>query len=308
VVIRSRMVLFGLVLLLCLFCKETAAQTGSSCYVGFNYWFMSGPLPEGAICYSGLSFFFTPCIVPSGKCPPPSYCTKCNAESASGGHPINFANGNTYIEENDLRVPGLGGGLNLSRIWNSVWPTSQGAYQVGLFGPNWRSTYEERIIPGSGDATNYMEYAKSDGSYWYFGTIGGGTYSVSAPANQTAMLTQNGAQWTLTFLNGEQRIFSYASGLLTSIVDRNGNVTSLTYDGSSRLSTVTDPASRHIYFGYSGSSRLVTAVTTDIGLSLSYAYDGSGRLTQVTYPDLSTALFTYNAQSLITLACFIRER
>ncbi len=298
---KTRIVPFVLLLLLVTFCGELAAQSPSSCYVGFNYWFLSGPLPPGAVCYSGLSFFFTACIVPSGKCPPPSYCPTCKKEGGKAGSPINLTNGNTYIEETDVKIPGLGGGLALQRTWNSIWPASQIAYQVGSFGPNWRSTYEERMIHGSGDAINYMEYAKSDGGFWYFGSTDGSTYFVSAPANESATLTQNGIQWTLTFLNGEQRIFDYASGLLTYIIDRNGNTTLVAYDASTRLASVTDPAARHLYFNYTGSSRLVTSITSDVGLTLSYLYDGSGRLVKVTKPDQTTVSFTYNAQSLITL-------
>src|SRR5256886_16784570 len=37
--------------------------------------------------------------------------------------------------------------------------------------------------------------------------------------------------WTITFQNGEQRRFDGTSGMLTSIIDRNGNTTTLTYDG-----------------------------------------------------------------------------
>jgi YD repeat-containing protein len=89
--------------------------------------------------------------------------------------------------------------------------------------------------------------------------------------------------------------------MLTTIIDRNGNTTTLTYDSANRLATVTDPASRHLYFGYgSPSSYLVTSVTSDFGISLSYAYDAQGRLTLVTNPDLTTVTYTYNSQSLIT--------
>ena len=78
-------------------------------------------------------------------------------------------------------------------------------------------------------------------------------------------------------------------------MDRNGNITQLTYDSSYRLTTVTDPASRHLYFSYaSPTSYLVTSVTSDVGISLSYAYDGQGRLIQYTKPDQTTVSFQYN--------------
>ncbi len=235
-----------------------------------------------------------------GSCPPPDVCPKCSGLSA--GHPINLTNGNTYIEQTDVRIPGLGGGLLLQRTWNSMWPTVLSGFQTGMFGPNWRSTYEERVFAGSGSTySGYMLYLRADGGMWVFSS-NGSTWNLAAPASVIATLTQNGTQtWTLAFQNGEQRIFSYTSGSLTSIKDRNGNTTSLSYDGSNRLVTVTDPASRTLTFTYGGSTgNLVTSLTSSVGISLSYSYDTQGRLSQVTKPDQTTVSFTYNSQSLIT--------
>jgi len=239
------------------------------------------------------------------SCPPPDWCSTCGNGVPTAGNPINLTNGNTFIQQTDVRIPGLGGGLNLERTWNSLWPSSQSGLEVGLFGPNWRSTYEEAVTVGSGNYTNYMVYTRADGGFWVFGPANGTTLPLASPANGNATLTlsNNGTQWTITFQNGEQRIFSYTGGSLTSIIDRNGNTTQLTYDtGGTRLITVTDAASRHLNFAYgsSYSSLLITGVSSDVGLTLSYSYDSQGRLVQVTRPDLTTISFTYNSQSLIT--------
>lgn len=236
-------------------------------------------------------------------CAPPAAkdetCPTCGKGKPTGGAPISLVTGNTFIEETDVRIPGLSSGLALDRTWNSKWPSTQASFQVGLFGPNWRSTYEERVFVGS---DNYIKYSRSDGSFWSF-AYAGATYATVAPGNATATLAVDSAytQWTLTFQNGEKRVFNYLSGSLTSIIDRNGNTTQLSYDGTNRLVTVTDPGGRHLYFGYANNpSRLVTSVTSDVGLTLSYTYDGQGRLVQVTKPDLTTLSFAYNANSLIT--------
>jgi YD repeat-containing protein len=236
----------------------------------------------------------------TNACPPPAAaqetCLAC--ASAAAGHPISLASGNTYIVETDVKIPGLSGGLALVRTWNSLWPSTQTAYQVGLFGPNWRSNYEERIFVGS---DNYIKYARGDGNFWSFGYSSGNTLRPAAPANVNATLVYGPTYWTLTFQDGEQRLFEETAGKLVEIIDRNGNSTQLTYDSVGRLVTVTDPTSRHLYFGYgSGSSLLVTSVTSDAGISLTYAYDTQGRLITVTEPDLSTLNFQYNSQSLIT--------
>jgi YD repeat-containing protein len=207
--------------------------------------------------------------------------------------------GNTYIEETDVRIPGLSGGLSLSRNWISKWPAALSSFQVGLFGPSWRSTYEERIFVGD---DHYVKYMRNNGSFWSF-AYAGAAYAPVAPANAPAVLTvdSNYTYWTLTFQNGERRIFNYLGGSLTSIIDRNGNSTQLTYDAINRLVTVTDPGGRHLYFGYpNNTSYLISSVTSDVGISLTYTYDSQGRLSQVTKPDLTTVSFAYDSNSRIT--------
>ncbi len=231
-------------------------------------------------------------------CPGASSVTEVRSTCPACGSPIGLNTGNTYIEEMDTRIPGLSSGLTLTRTWNSLWPLTQTSFQIGLFGMNWRSTYEERIFL---DGDGFYKYSRSDGSFWSFG--GGGSLYVVAPSNVNATLTANSqeTQWTLTFQNGEKRIFDITSGSLTAIVDRNGNTTLLTYDGENRLASVADPGGRHLYLGYANnSSSLVTSVTTDVGISLLYSYDSSSRLTQVTNPDLTTLTFTYDTNSMIT--------
>jgi YD repeat-containing protein len=294
---RRLVVPLGLALFQCLLSVGAAGQTANSC-IATNLFFWGDVIPPGWVCGPGEGPYSMLCTGPSGKCPQMSWCPTCQAFVPVGGKPINLTNGNTYIQEVDVKVPGLGNGLMLQRTWNSVWPSTISNFQTGMFGPNWRSSYEERVFLSG----NYMVYLRGDGSYWFFGTSNGSTWTLAAPANVVATLTQGSTYWTLTFQNGEQRQFSVASGSLTALIDRNGNTTQLSYDSENRLVTVTDPVGRHLYFSYlnnSGNSP-VSSVTSDIGLTLSYTYDSQGRLTQVTKPDLTTISFQYNTSSLIT--------
>lgn len=245
-------------------------------------------------CY-GLAYT---CTAPPAPPPAPPPTGPCPGGCAAG-QPINLADGNTYIQQTDVRIPGLGSGLTLSRTWNSMWPLSLSGMNSGLFGVNWRSTYEERVFYGN-DGT--VKYTRADGSLWSFLLYGNPpTYQVISPANGRATLAQGASQWTITFDNGEKRFFDNTSGWLASIVDRNGNTTQLSYDSIARLVAVTDPASRHLYFAYgSSSSRLATSITSDLGLSLSYLYDGQGRLIKVTKPDQTTLSFEFDTSSNIT--------
>jgi YD repeat-containing protein len=171
------------------------------------------------------------------------------------------------------------------------------AMQVGLFGPNWRSTYEEQVFRGS---DGNMKYSRGDGNFWSFAQ-GASPANVISPGDVVATLASGSTYWTITFQDGEQRLFNNITGFLTTIIDRNGNQTQISYDGSNRLSTVTDPASRKLTFNYpNGSSRLVSSVTsTDVGITVGYSYDTQNRLWVVTMPDNSTLTFTYESHSLI---------
>jgi YD repeat-containing protein len=323
---RAVIGILAIVGLVCAYGVPSHAQSyGCTAWLGTGLTLI-GTCPQGTIQWAVQGPWEIDCEIWTNQCAPPAAasetCPTCQmngtagssdggsgdgggvgGSSAGGGGAssgVALASGNTYIGQQDLAVPGLGGGLALKRTWNSLWPPTQSAFINGMFGPQWRSTYEERVFVGS---DNYIKYARSDGSFWSFGyeVGGGGVLGVAAPANQTAILAQGVSYWTLTFKGGEQRLFDNTSGNLIEIIDRNGNATTLTYDGVNRLTTVTDPVSRHLYFSYvSPSSYLVSAVTSDFGVSLSYTYDSSNRLSVVTNPDGSTLNFSYNSQSLIT--------
>lgn len=165
------------------------------------------------------------------------------------GHPINLTNGNTWIQQRDYSLPGLGGGLELVRTWNSHWQDASPVSVLGMFGHSWRSTYEERFsFPDS----NTVMYWRADGSGWTFNyNSAARTYAMVSPPNEHASLSYNSVagQYTLAFADGSQRIFSQP-GYLTALIDRNGNQTTVAYDGSNRITQVTDAAGRQITFSY----------------------------------------------------------
>jgi YD repeat-containing protein len=253
-------------------------------------------------------------------CAPPAPvvggCTTCN----QAGQPIDLTNGNTYIQQTDVRIPGLGNGLTLTRTWIS---NSTG----GIFGPKWISNFEETISVGN---DGIIQYQRGDGSVWSFAYFGNpASFQLIAPGNVHATLTEQGldssgnASWTVNFQNGEKRVFvvnpafmdqyyhyQNNNGRLVSILDRNGNGTTLAYNMDpngtfTTLSTVTDAAGRYLYFNY-GNGGYVASVTSGsaTGINLTYTYgpsiSGTWVLTQVTQSDNTFETFTYDANQNIT--------
>jgi hypothetical protein len=79
--------------------------------------------------------------------PPPSLIdpgpgTDCEA---TAGDPINLTTGDVWISKNDYSVPGLAGGLSVTRTWNSLWNQSNPPFEAGMFGRGWTSDFEERL-------------------------------------------------------------------------------------------------------------------------------------------------------------------
>lgn len=301
--------LFVFVVFLCV-CGNTANAQMLACNTdpwptnglidSFSIW-PGDYVPAGTHCWcDGVPRVAAACYTPAKSI----FCAECakNRAKLQASDPICLATGNTFIEQSDIRIPGIGGGLTLSRTWNSI--LLSGSQSVGMFGPNWRSTYEEGIYV---DGDHTVAYARGDGSKWNFVYTGNSqTFRPDVPANIAASLYQGSTTWVLTFANGEKRTFDAVNGKLLSIQDRNGNTTQLTYDSSYRLVTVTDPAGRHLSFSYaSPSSYLVTGVSSDVGISLSYSYDSQGRLAQYKKTDGTTVSFQYVATNPILITAVL---
>ena len=288
---------------LCLLGHELQAQT-KSCKIQYQFCGICGDkLIPGSSCEQEITILAV-CTVGTFKCD--AICWDCLGLTPTSNEPVNLATGDTFITQSDLSVPGLGGGLSLSRTWHSEFPFGESASISGMFGRNWRSTYEESIFV---DGDGMVKYVRGSGGIWTLGLVSASwpiSYAMVAPANGNLSLSFDGTYWTLTSNTGEKRVFYGSTGQLLSLSDRNGNTTQLSYDGSNRLTTVTDPASRHLYFSYASStSNEVIGVTSDVGISLSYAYDSMGRLSTVTQPDTTTLSFQYVDDPLIYNSDFL---
>lgn len=220
-------------------------------------------------------------------------CGDCNA---TAGLPINLTNGNVWVQQSDYSLPGLAGGIEIARTWNSKWEISSPLEVSGMFGRGWRSTYEERLVTGT-----VLKYWRADGSLWQFlyDSVSQ-TYTLIAPTHERATLAFDSGTtlFTLTFADGTKKQFNNA-GYLTALIDRNGNQTTIAYDGSNRIAQITDAAGRTLTFNYPGSSRQVQTMQGPSGTVATYAFDSGFRLTQVTYADGSFLAFSYDANHML---------
>lgn len=215
------------------------------------------------------------------------------------GSPINLTNGNTWIQRQDYSVPGIAGGLQVTRTWNSMWGLNFPFQQSGMFGDSWQSNYEEHVQTTSSGAT----YWRADGSAFKFSyNSKTKTYNIVSPPDERASLVYSSHTGliTVTLLDGSQRIFN-SSGYLTGLVDRNGNQITVTLDKSNRVTQVADPAGRTLTFNYAtpNSSKLVSSIQDSVGTIATYGYDAGGHLTSVIYADGSVVNYNYDLNGLI---------
>ena len=163
--------------------------------------------------------------------------------------------------------------------------------------PNSPGTSVTRYVGGGGDLA-YTGY--SSGNF----TAERQTGAVLTRTPSTGTLTS----YTITSTDGSQLVYSQVDGavngnprkvFLTSIKDPQGNALTLAYDGSLRLTTITDAASRVTTLGYSGASLQVSTITDPFGRAASLAYDGSNRLSSITDVIGITSSFHYDGSGLI---------
>jgi RHS repeat-associated protein len=194
---------------------------------------------------------------------------------------VNVANGDTVVSHTDLDIPGRGPDLSLTRTYHAL------GYLNGLFGQGWTSELDEQLtIPGDGS----VMYREADGGIHVFLPNGSGGYLTSPGLFVT--LVQNGdGTYTLTSADQTKTNFS-SSGLLTSVVDRNGNTLTVSYTGG-LPTTVTDAAGRTLTISYT--SGHVTSIAAPGSRSYGYAYDGNGNLTDYTDPSGVVTHYTYDS-------------
>jgi hypothetical protein len=133
--------------------------------------------------------------------PPPSLIdpgpgTDCEA---TAGDPINLTTGDVWISKNDYSVPGLAGGLSVTRTWNSLWNQSNPPFEAGMFGQGWTSDFEERLQVFN---STHIIYWRGSGNTWIFeAPVGCAScaYDVMSPPNEHASLRYDSATAQLLF-------------------------------------------------------------------------------------------------------------
>jgi RHS repeat-associated protein len=204
--------------------------------------------------------------------------------------PIMVSTGNMFLSAPDYATAGQNP-LSFTRSYNSSQVTANPGTLATTLGTNWRSNYDRYLnIVSSTSVTA----ERPDGQVVAF-TLTGSTWTPDADVDMT--LTQAGATWTLKDHNDNTETYTVtgSTGLLQSIVARNGYTQTLNRTGS-QLTSVTDSyTGRSLGFTYYSSGLLETLTTPD-ALILTYGYTpatGGNQLTSVSYNTSPVTNITY---------------
>ncbi|TCX51223.1 hypothetical protein C1I38_10595 [Dehalobacter sp. 12DCB1] len=201
--------------------------------------------------------------------------------------PVNAVSGNFTYEKTDITIPTIGMPLQFTRYYNS-----QDTSTSGPLGQGWQHNYNCTVtINQDGSATvlypdgHQVKFASSSGTF------------IRPPAC-FENLTEVTGGYELTFK--DQTVYEFdSSGKLCAIRDKNGNRTTLTYNGS-LLQTVTEPTGRTLQFTYYPDNKL-QQVTDPAGRTLIFTYDTSGNLETVTDVNTGVWQYSYNGSYLSTI-------
>ncbi len=204
----------------------------------------------------------------------------------SVGRPVNVTNGNMWLKHTDYLLPGVGGGLQVERTYNSVVDVP------GIFGQGWSSDYDTKLLTVLSQQNQALiQLDLGNGQISNFVNVGGPVY-FSATNSIHAEITVDGSEYLLAWKDGRTFRFS-ATGQMIWRKDRNGNQTTFSHNGSGHLTSVTDPHGRILTLVPNSNGR-VTQVSDSLGVVASYDYDQTGEfLTKVTFADGSEFAFEY---------------
>jgi len=205
---------------------------------------------------------------------------------AAVSEPVSTGNGNYYYQHTDLNVPGRGLPFVFSRSYNALDTYS------GPLGGNWTHTYNVLLT----DSGTSVLIKWGDGHTENYASVGG-SY-VSAPGVYNVLVKNADGSYTITQKSQTKYNFTSA-GKLSNIVDKNGNLLALVYDGNGNLIQISDTVGRIYSLTYNSINQL-TQLKDPIGRTVSYTYSSSGDLATVTDPLKGLTTYSYDTAHHVT--------
>jgi RHS repeat-associated protein len=234
---------------------------------------------------------------------PPQGCPSCGCNCTGAPSRTVAAPTSTGISATEgnltetIPVSTIHSTLSLSFVYNSYNADTSRAIVDTVMGYGWTHSYNIFLFTQAGLTFRY----DGEGRVTRYGLGPGGTYVAATGYFET--LGASGGGFTVTqkdkttyhfaLIPGTPFLVSGSVYRLTSIGDRNGNTTTLTYS-SGNLTQVTDTYGRAITFTYTAQNKLAS-VTDPLGRVTTLQYDSTGhKLTKITDPNNNSIQYSYN--------------
>jgi RHS repeat-associated protein len=237
--------------------------------------------------------------VPSGPtgAPPTSNYFNGNQSQKSGAtnDPVNTATGNFLHEETDFAIQTRTSPLEFKRFYNNQ------DIRTTSLGQGWTHSYYILLAQDATSTNINVRWGDGHTDYWQY-DANTATYRAATVGLYDQLIKNTNGTWEIIKKNLDTYNFD-SLGRLSTIVDKNANITSLAYNYPSDpncVTTITDPAGRAITLQYQNgmltsisdfTSRTVTFSYTNgmltqvidvLGHTITYTYDNNGYLKTVT--------------------------
>jgi len=143
-------------------------------------------------------------------------------------------------------------------------------------------------------------YASRPGDYSALVKNADGTFTITEKDGTKSNFASSGLIDSIVDRNGNAVSFAYTNANLTAITDPGGRTTTLTYDSDNRLTFINDPTGNGYSFGYNGNT--LASVAYPDGGQWHYTYDDHGFMLSKTDPLGSTTTYAYDAKHRVVSA------
>ena len=219
----------------------------------------------------------------------------CNAP-----HPVSLITGNVFLDQTDIRLPGLYGDLEFTRSYNTMAgpvsrdPNAPVGVGGGVLGKGWSHTYGATVEKLSD--TLYRLWQASGTPAYYSDSDHDGIFVTYGAANPAETLRVTPTGYTRSFRAGGAEEYD-SNGALVRMTDRLGRATTLTRDTSGRLVAITSPEGRVLRLEYEPYAQQIARLIGPQGIVAEFSYRLDAKnyylLTRVEYADGTGYAYTY---------------
>ncbi|MGI8827115.1 MAG: DNRLRE domain-containing protein, partial [Chloroflexota bacterium] len=209
---------------------------------------------------------------------------------------VNAANGNLYLHQQDLTMPGVGLDNTVDRYYNSKGFDLSSAQDLGAIS-EWRLGLMDTYSGVGAWDDGSVGFTDAGGTAWMFYQNPDDSYT-PPPGIDAQLQFINGVGYKLTY-NRSAKVLNFTGyGNTASVVDRSGITLAYAYNANHEPSQITDTLGKATTFGYSGTT--ITSITDPASRVYGYGYNGNNQLTSYTDANTKVTQYAYGTADPMT--------